>query len=92
MSNAKQFQAIIYTIHVLVWSYLFAAPFLFSRGEEHINWIRGIPHFSTTLSSCLLFYFTYLFLVPKLVFQKKKALQAALPQHCDGCPPAHRIL
>ena len=72
MSNAKQFQAIIYTIHVLVWSYLFAAPFLFSRGEEHINWIRGIPHFSTTLSSCLLFYFTYLFLVPKLVFQKKK--------------------
>ena len=72
MSNAKQFQAIIYTIHVLVWGYLFAAPFLFSREEEHINWIRGIPHFSTTLSSCLLFYFTYLFLVPKLVFQKKK--------------------
>ena len=72
MSNARQFQTIVYTIHVLVWIYLFASPFLFSRWEQHLNWLRGIPHFATTLSSCLLFYFSYLFLVPKLVFQKKK--------------------
>lgn len=57
--------------HTLIWVYVFATPLLFRRGSQAIDWYGYVRFLYFPLSSCLLFYANYLWLVPRFLQAKR---------------------
>lgn len=72
MSQEKQLRIAVNAIHIIAWAYIFTSPILQEREMRHFDFLHYLPYFTTTLCSCLLFYFCYLYLVPRLIFGEKK--------------------
>ncbi len=58
-------------IHICVWVYIFVSPLLIHRRNETVDWISYFQRLYFPLSSCLVFYLNYFYLVPRLVLRKK---------------------
>lgn len=72
MPQEKQLRIAVNAIHVIAWAYIFISPILLEREVRHFNWWHYLPHFTTTLCACLLFYLCYLCLIPRFVLGEKK--------------------
>lgn len=59
------------TAHTLIWAYVFATPLLFRRGNQAIDWTNYVWYLYFPISSCLLFYTNYLWLVPRYLLTKR---------------------
>lgn len=58
-------------IHICIWAYVVASPLIFRWGDETIDWGRYLRRLYFPLTSCVLFYLNYLWLVPRYVINKK---------------------
>lgn len=59
-------------IHICIWAYVVASPLLFRWNDETVDWGRYFRRLYFPLSSCAIFYFNYLYLVPRYVIKSKK--------------------
>lgn len=59
-------------VHVCVWIYIFASPLLTRRRDESIEWLSYFQRLYFPLTSCLVFYVNYFYLIPRLVLKSKK--------------------
>ncbi len=58
-------------IHLCIWIYIFASPLLMPRRGDEIDWAQYFRRLYFPLTSCLLFYANYLYLVPRYLLQDK---------------------
>lgn len=58
-------------VHITAWLYIFISPLLFSRHSESIDWARYCRGLVFPLSTCILFYANYLWLIPRFILQHK---------------------
>lgn len=75
-SNPKAKRIASIVLHVLIWTFWFAAPILFSYNRTRINEPPRDPVFNFVfwipmVTSLILFYLNYLFLVDRYLFNKK---------------------
>lgn len=57
--------------HLLIWAYVFASPLLFRRGDKPIDWDNYVWTLYFPVSSCIIFYVNYLYLVPRFLQAKR---------------------
>ncbi len=58
-------------IHLCIWIYIFASPLLMPRRGDEIDWPQYFRRLYFPLTSCLLFYANYLYLVPRYLLDGK---------------------
>lgn len=58
-------------IHICIWIYVFASPLVFRLGKDSIDWIRYLQQLYFPITSCVIFYLNYVWLVPKYALGKK---------------------
>lgn len=60
-------------IHFCVWAYVLGSPLLFQRGGEEIDWVNYLRRLYFPMTSCVVFYLNYFWLVPRLLLKKHTA-------------------
>ncbi len=59
--------------HVVTWTYIFASPLLFQRGDS-INWMRYFNASLSSVAACLVFYLNYFLLIPRYFLGRRYGL------------------
>lgn len=58
-------------IHFCVWAYVFASPLITKRFNEDIDWVGYFRRLYFPITSCIIFYANYLWLVPRFILTKR---------------------
>lgn len=58
-------------IHIVAWLYIFATPLLFMRLGEGFSWVNYGRHLFIPLTTCIIFYANYYWLVPRYIILRR---------------------
>lgn len=59
-------------IHICIWTYIFASPLLMRRWGEEVDWVTYFQRLYFPLSSCMIFYINYFYLVPRFILKDRR--------------------